>query len=68
MKPDLRPEVVARRLAALRACYVAESVTSATRRLAAERPPIIEPFSEGVHRRLGELRALCELARHVHRR
>lgn len=68
MTAELRAEDVAARLATLRACYVAESVDEATRRLAADRPPVIEPFADAVHRRLVELRALCDLARHLHRR
>jgi hypothetical protein len=65
---ELRAEDVAARLAALRARYEPESVAEAALRLADERPPVIEHFADGVQRRLGELRALCELARHVHGR
>ena len=64
---DLRPEDVAARLARLRALHVPESVEEAQLRLEAERPPPSsdEPFEQAVARRLRELRALCDLVRHV---
>jgi len=62
---ELRPEDVAARLAKLRALYVPESVEEARVRLEAERPRPAETFDEAVARRLCELRAICELVRHV---
>lgn len=66
MDPELRAADVAERLAALRACYVPESDEEARRRLARERPTAPEPFDRAVARRLGELRALCELTNYLH--
>lgn len=62
---DLRPEDVAARLATLRALYVPESVDEARARLEREQPERRETFDEAVARRLRELRAICELVRHV---
>jgi hypothetical protein len=59
---------VAARLAELRARYVPERLEDAVRRLARERPSVREPFERRAARALGELRALCELARHLHAR
>ena len=61
------PPGVAARLARLRALYVPETDTAARSRLARERPRVTEPFEAAVARRLGELRALSELANHLHR-
>jgi hypothetical protein len=58
-------DVVARRLAELRRRYVPETVDDARVRLARERPVIDEPLELGAARRLAELRALCELTRHL---
>jgi hypothetical protein len=60
-----RPEDVAARLAELRARYVPETVEEARLRLERERPNEEEPFEQAVARRLRELRAICELVRHV---
>jgi hypothetical protein len=68
MRRELDPQAVARRLDALRALYVPETVDEARDRLERERPPNTESFAEAVERRLGELRALDELTRHVQRR
>lgn len=62
---ELRPEDVAARLAELRALYVPETVEEARLRLERERPKLEEPFEQAVARRLRELRAICELVRHV---
>jgi len=61
------PPGVAQRLIALRHLYVPETAAEASARLHAEKPPITEPFEVGVDRRLRELRALCELANHLHK-
>jgi hypothetical protein len=58
---------VARRLAELRQLYVPETVEQARVRLARERPLVDEPLEVGAARRLGELRALCELTRYLQR-
>jgi len=68
MKLELDPRLVAERLSRLRALYVPERIEDARRRLERERPRIDEPFETAVARRLAELRALDELARHLHRR
>jgi hypothetical protein len=60
-----RPEDIAARLAVLRALYVPESIEEARLRLERERPDVEEPFEQAVARRLRELRAICELVRHV---
>lgn len=62
------PAGVAERLDELRALYVAERDVDARRRLAAETPRPSEPFAKAVARRLAELRALEDLAGHLHRR
>lgn len=68
MKPDVDPLRVAARLAELRELYVPETTEESRRRLAQERPEeIAESFERAVERRLAELRALDELARHLHR-
>jgi hypothetical protein len=65
---SLEPRAVAARLADLRVCHRPETVEEAAARLAAEVPaPAAAPFHEAVAARLAELRALCELARHLHR-
>jgi len=64
---DLDPRRVSARLAELRRIYVAERVDVGTARLERERPMRRESFDFAVARRLRELRALCELARHLHR-
>jgi hypothetical protein len=67
MKRDLDPRLVAERLAALARLYVPETRAEGRERLAKERPPSRESFEEAVARRLGELRALDELTRYLHR-
>ncbi len=68
MKGDLDPLRVAARLARLCELYVPESLEEVRRRLAQDRPAEdAEPFSRAVERRLAELSALDELARHLHR-
>jgi hypothetical protein len=62
------PAGVAERLARLRALYVPEGDQEARRRLARETPGSTEPFARAVARRLEELRALSDLANHLHRR
>ncbi len=63
------PPGVAQRLADLGALYVAESDKDARERLAAEMLPRSEgTFASEVARRLAELRALCDLARHLRAR
>jgi len=64
---ELRPADVAARLMRLRSLCVPESVEEARLRLEAERPQPAggEPFEQAVARRLRELRALCDLVRHV---
>ena len=68
MNRELDAVQVALRLATLRELYVPESITAARARLARERPPSTESFAETATRSLRELRALCELARHLHTR
>ncbi|HKQ68730.1 MAG TPA: hypothetical protein VJT73_05290 [Polyangiaceae bacterium] len=58
---------VAGRLSILRELYVPESIAEAPARLAAERPSPKESFEGAVARRLCDLRALSDLARHLHR-
>lgn len=70
MKPDpaAPPPGVGARLARLRALYVPERDVDARARLAREVPaPRPETFDQAVARRLRELRALDDLARHLHR-
>jgi hypothetical protein len=67
MTGDLDPRDVAARLSDLRSRYVAESVSDARARLAREQPRPQEPFEQVAARSLAELRALCELARVLHR-
>jgi len=64
----LEPRKVAARLDRLRTDYHPETVDEAHARLARERPRDATPFDARVARRLGELRALCELARVLQRR
>jgi hypothetical protein len=59
---------VAERLEGLRATYVPEGDANAGRRPAAQPDAAAEAFAAGVARRLEELRALCDLAQHLHRR
>ena len=66
MKPELSAELVAARLLELRGLHVPEDLTEARARLARETPRTREPFEVAVARQLEELRALCELARHLH--
>ena len=63
MKVDLAPEAVSARLALLRASYVPETLEQGRARMAHRPEP--EPFERGVARRLAELRALCELTKHL---
>lgn len=65
MGRELDSEAVAARLAALRARYTPESVDEARARLQRPQTDPDEPFARKVARRLDELRALCELARHL---
>lgn len=65
MARELDPRDVARRLDALRAAYVAESVAEARTRLRADEASC-ETFAAAVARRLAELRALDELTRYLH--
>ena len=65
MKADLDAGSVAARLAELRAVYAPERVAVAQERLACERPADPETFEARAARSLAELRALCELARHL---
>jgi hypothetical protein len=67
LKPRFSPEIVAARLEVLRRISVIERDDEARSRLARERPRTHESFERAVERRLGELRALCELARYVQR-
>jgi hypothetical protein len=67
MTRELRLEGVAIRLAALRDLYVPETVEEGQRRLARERPRRVEPLVVTAARGLDELRALCDLATHLHR-
>jgi hypothetical protein len=66
MRDELDPGRVAERLAVLQRTYVAETVDEARERLARERPQRQESFEQRALRCLGELRALCDLARHLH--
>jgi hypothetical protein len=61
------PAGVADRLATLRRLYVPETDHEARARLSRQRPPTQLPFPILVAARLKELRALCELATHLHR-
>jgi len=65
MRRDLDADDVARRLAELRALYVAETVDEARERLRAEEMAP-EVFATLVARRLDELRALDQLTRYLH--
>ena len=67
MSRKLEPKAVAARLAVLRTSYVAETVQEARARLADERPARHETLEQRATRCLGELRALDELARYLHR-
>jgi hypothetical protein len=63
------PPGVAQRLAELRARYVPEKDKAARERLGAETGQRSkETFATGVARRLEELSALCDLAKHLGRR
>lgn len=62
---ELSPDVVSARLEHLRALYVPETIEEGRARLARERV-VDQPFAQAVERRLTELRALCDLARHLH--
>ena len=66
MTRELRADDVAARLAVVRAGYVPETVEEGRQRLARERPRPAEPLAVTAARGLDELRALCELARHLH--
>ena len=61
------PPGVAARLTALRDLYAPEPVAEAKERLARERPKPRQPFEVAIARRLLELRALLDLAGHLHR-
>ena len=60
------PPGVAERLEQLQAVFIPEDDSEVRQRLAAERPRQSEPFVAAVRRRLRELRALCDLASHLH--
>jgi hypothetical protein len=62
------PPGVAERLDRLRALVVVDTDADTRRRLARDRPTSVEPFAVAVARRLAELRALSDLANHLHRR
>jgi hypothetical protein len=66
MTRELDPAVVARRLAALAASYVPETVAEGRARLRADALSK-DAFASGVAQRLEELRALDELSRYLHR-
>jgi hypothetical protein len=68
MSRELDPTTVAARLQMLRASYAPETLYEARLRLAREQPSAREPLERAAARRLAELRALCELARHLHGR
>ena len=65
--PGLSAAEVSERLGALRAICVLERDADARARLARERPVIDQDFAVAVAARLRELRALDDLARHLHR-
>ncbi len=65
MTRDLSPRAVVERLERLRASYVPMTAEEARHLLTA--PARTETFSEGVARRLAELRALLDLTTHLHR-
>ncbi len=67
MRRELDPTAVARRLNELRSRYHPEHVDAGRRRLAHERPARTESLAETAARGLAELRALCDLADHLHR-
>jgi hypothetical protein len=67
MRAELDPRSVAARLAELRARYAPETVDDGRNRLAREQPRSQESVVEVAARSLSELRALCELARVLHR-
>jgi hypothetical protein len=62
------PPGVGARLEALRGLYVAETTAHARQRLDQALRASGEPFAEAVARRLGQLRALSDLTRHLHQR
>lgn len=66
MPTDPFSEAVRARLGWLAENARLETVEEASRRLAADRT--VEPFPIAVRRRLADLRALCELSAHLHRR
>jgi hypothetical protein len=66
MTAELTAAAVAPRLEELRRLYVPERIEAARERLARERPARAESFALAAARSLAELRALCELARHLH--
>jgi hypothetical protein len=61
------PPGVAERLERLGAMVVLDTDADTRRRLARDRPANVEPFAVAVARRLAELRALSDLANHLHR-
>ena len=65
MRRELAPDAVARRLAALAALYVPETVDEGRARLRAE-AMAPDAFASQVAQRLEELRALDELTRYLH--
>lgn len=67
MKPELSPDLVATRLAALAAAYVPETVEEGRARLR-EDSMAPDAFASSVAQRLEELRALDDLTRYLHER
>jgi hypothetical protein len=66
--PTPPPPGVATRLAALRGLCQTETEAEARARFASERPVSGEPFARAVAGRLNDLRQLCALAEHLHKR
>lgn len=64
MAVELSPSAVSRRLAELRARFVAETIEEGRARLAPPPAPP-EPLAQAASRRLAELRALSELTAHL---
>lgn len=62
------PPGVAERLNALRRLYIAETADEGRARLSQARSRIERPFAVLVAARLQELRALCDLATHLHQK
>jgi hypothetical protein len=67
LPPGYPPPGVAERLERLRTLYVSESAADVRQRLASSTRAHEVPFATAAARRLEELRALFDLANHVHR-